>query len=72
LLIGKDSFLNAKENKRKTHKLSIDFRQSKSLFRLCGAKKKIFIFPIVNKTIENANFIDFKPVNCMWVIFYKP
>jgi len=61
-----------KKIKAKTHKLSIDFRQSKPQFRLCGAKKKIFIFPIVNKTIENANFIDFISVNCMWVIFCKP
>lgn len=56
----------------KSLKLSIDFSSYKSPEKAHSAKKKFWEFLIVNKSIENANFIDFWTVNCLWVNFGKP
>ncbi len=69
--MGKDSFLIAKGDKWKIHKLHINFKFSNRLFEQGGAKKKNFKFPIVDKTPENASFIDFLIVNLMGIMFWK-
>ena len=48
--MGKDSFLVAKGDTWKTHKLHINFKNYNCPFLPTGAKKKYFKFPIVNKT----------------------
>jgi len=70
--MGKDSFLGAKKINPKTHKLSIDLRLYKPLYKPGGAKKKTFDFSIVNKSTENANFIALLNVNQVWENFCKP